>query len=39
MAGAEVRYYTIKRRQEIEVLKIKAVKYDQTLDRKRYNNV
>lgn len=39
MAGAEIRYYTIKRKQEIEQLKNKAVKYDKTLDRKRYNNV
>jgi hypothetical protein len=39
MAGAEIRYYTLKRKQEIEALKVRAVKYDQTLDRKRYNNV
>ena len=39
MAGAEIRYYTLKRKQEIQALKMKAVKYDQTLDRKRYNNV
>lgn len=39
MAGAEIRYYTLKRKQEIQALKVRAVKYDQTLDRKRYNNV
>jgi len=39
MAGAEIRYYTLKRKQEIEALKYKSLKHDQTLDRKRYNNV
>jgi len=39
MAGAEIRYYTLKRKQEIEALKYKSLKQDQTLDRKRYNNV
>ena len=39
MAGAEIRYYTLKRKQEIEALKNKSIKYDTTLDRKRYNNV
>lgn len=39
MVSAELRYYALKRRREIEALKYKSVKTDETLDRKRYNTV
>jgi len=39
MASAELRYYTLKRKREIEALKYRSIKTDETLDRKRYNNV
>ena len=38
IAGAEVRYYMNKRRIELEKLKNKAIKNDETLDKRRYVN-
>lgn len=37
-AGAEIRFFTDRRREEIERQKLKAVRKDRTLEKRRYTN-